>query len=500
MTSPGGAKVKRASATGRPGGRAEGPLPAGEVVARFGGIRPMAAKLGVPVTTVQGWNERGSIPSARRRQVLAAAARHGISLGPELVERGPHPVPRTERRTSAEPAPSPGVRAERLEPPEPRAAAGEAAPEGLAPEPQATGSVPPTAAPSPRRGRRLLIWSGAAVALVVVAVLAGQAYVPWQEAFAPGEAGPPANAQLEVAIEAPTGEAPQPVAGAFDEARLAALERRLDDLIAKVETLAAAPEAQQAGAEAVASDILARLEERIAALESAAPADSPQLRARLRAVEERLAEARGAGEGGQTLARRDDVETLSRRLAALEQRQGAAEAAFLLAVMGLGEALRSSGPFADGLAALRAVAGGDPEVEAALAGFAERADDGIPTLAQLRTRFARVADAAVRAAASPEPDSWLDRALGLLSGVVTWRRVGGDVPGDEVDAVVARAEAQLKAGDLAAAIEEVERLGGPAAAATSRWLADAQARLEAERGLKALTARALVRLGGEGGG
>ena len=30
-----------------------------KVVAAFGGIRPMAKKLGVAVTTVQGWKERG---------------------------------------------------------------------------------------------------------------------------------------------------------------------------------------------------------------------------------------------------------------------------------------------------------------------------------------------------------------------------------------------------------------------------------------------------------
>ncbi|HRQ83255.1 MAG TPA: hypothetical protein PKZ97_19240, partial [Azospirillaceae bacterium] len=35
------------------------------VIERFGGIRPMAAKLDAPVTTVQGWKKRGAIPPAR---------------------------------------------------------------------------------------------------------------------------------------------------------------------------------------------------------------------------------------------------------------------------------------------------------------------------------------------------------------------------------------------------------------------------------------------------
>jgi hypothetical protein len=69
---------------GRPdeGGSADGALPAQPVIQRFGGIRPMAQKLGVPVSTVQGWKERGAIPTNRREEVLAAAARHDIVWEP----------------------------------------------------------------------------------------------------------------------------------------------------------------------------------------------------------------------------------------------------------------------------------------------------------------------------------------------------------------------------------------------------------------------------------
>src|SRR4029078_10057200 len=41
-----------------------------------------AQKLGVPVSTVQGWKERGAIPANRREEVLAAAARHEIAMEP----------------------------------------------------------------------------------------------------------------------------------------------------------------------------------------------------------------------------------------------------------------------------------------------------------------------------------------------------------------------------------------------------------------------------------
>lgn len=494
MTSVGDAKGRPASARARSGDPAQGPLPAADVIARFGGIRPMAAKLGVPATTVQGWKDRGSIPPARRRGVIEAAARHGISLEPEVLERAPGPPPRTEEGAPTQPAPSPQPRPGRPQPLEPREPAPEGAPEG-------------PAAPAPRRGRRLLLWGGAALGLAVLALLAGRTYVAWQGEFAPGEAEPPADAESLAAIETSPGAPPEAVTDAPQEARLAALERRLDDLIAEVETAAAVPEAEEAGADAAPSGELARLAERVRALESAAPAEKQELEARLRTVEERLAGAGGVGEGGEAPARlgdvearlKDAVEAVRGVAAALEERKGAATIGFLLAVGQLREALRSSGPFAGDLDALRAIAGGDPEIQTVLAGLVPRAEVGIPTLAQLKRRFPRVADAAVRAAASPEGGSWLDPALSWLGGLVTVRRVGGDVPGEEVDAVVARAEAELEAGDLRAAIAEVERLTGPAAAKTAGWLADARARLEAERGLKALTARALIRLG-EGGG
>ena len=50
------------------------------LIQRFGGIRPMANKLEVPFTTVQGWKKRGAIPAARIDALRAAARRHGIKL------------------------------------------------------------------------------------------------------------------------------------------------------------------------------------------------------------------------------------------------------------------------------------------------------------------------------------------------------------------------------------------------------------------------------------
>ncbi len=57
-----------------------------EVIERFGGIRPMAKKIDVAVTTVQGWKKRGVIPANRREVIIEAARTHGVELPESLQE------------------------------------------------------------------------------------------------------------------------------------------------------------------------------------------------------------------------------------------------------------------------------------------------------------------------------------------------------------------------------------------------------------------------------
>lgn len=50
------------------------------IVEAFGGVRAMARTLGRPVSTVQGWKDRGSIPDGDKPVVLAAAITCGLRL------------------------------------------------------------------------------------------------------------------------------------------------------------------------------------------------------------------------------------------------------------------------------------------------------------------------------------------------------------------------------------------------------------------------------------
>ena len=63
-----------------PTAESTGESAAEQVIARFGGLRPTATKLGVAVSTVQGWKARGHVPETRHEELRNAAAAHDIDI------------------------------------------------------------------------------------------------------------------------------------------------------------------------------------------------------------------------------------------------------------------------------------------------------------------------------------------------------------------------------------------------------------------------------------
>ena len=52
------------------------------IIDQFGGVRPMAATIGKPVSTVHSWKMRGSIPDHIKPLILSSAQSEGIDLKP----------------------------------------------------------------------------------------------------------------------------------------------------------------------------------------------------------------------------------------------------------------------------------------------------------------------------------------------------------------------------------------------------------------------------------
>lgn len=170
--------------------------------------------------------------------------------------------------------------------------------------------------------------------------------------------------------------------------------------------------------------------------------------------------------------------------------------ALLLAVGQLQNTIERGQEYATALATVHSLAEDDPAFADELALLEEYAGAGIPSRRQLEAEFLPMAEAVRRADAVPPDADWLARTEAALEGLVSVRPVAGEVSGDNVPAILARAEGRLDHGDLAGAVDAMGALSGPPAAAAADWLAAANARLAAETALQTLTDRAVSRLTG----
>jgi uroporphyrinogen-III synthase len=215
---------------------------------------------------------------------------------------------------------------------------------------------------------------------------------------------------------------------------------------------------------------------RLATLEAAIgnSARLEDLSNRLNMLEGRTAEAHSV------LALSDRVtalETTARRTM-VEQ---SANIALLMAVGQWRDALQAGRPFALELQTAKALAAKIGAATIDDSAFVATASKGLPTFADLQRQFGPAAAAAMRASAMPEGTSaWYRRILDRMLAIVTVRRLDGDAAGTSTAAILARAEARLNEGNLAAAVREMEGLSGDAAMAATAWQTQAKARVAAE--------------------
>ena len=202
-------------------------------------------------------------------------------------------------------------------------------------------------------------------------------------------------------------------------------------------------------------------------------------------------------EAAEPAAASADVDRLSARVSALEthEAQTSQAAAAALAAAAAVEASQGSGPFADQMAGLAAISPPSPELTA----LVRLAEAGAPSRAALAASFPAYAARAASAARAPADGAGLAARISYqLSRIVTLRRVG-DVPGDSVDALLARAERQVEDGDLDHALRTLDRLPTGARDVIGGWRSRAERRAEIDRNAAALRARALRALAGAQG-
>lgn len=528
------------------------PNDAARIIEAFGGIRPMAKKLGVAVTTVQGWKERNAIPMRRLDELRAAAEREGIDLGALAVPTDGQPdggsaafpgreappgdyrpgdYPPEDRQPGADPVEAEPMRAEPM-----RAEEVTNTPSGVREAAGAASGPTVDAAPAQPAGRNRAFAFGLGFAgMLILGALIG-----WAAAvqFAGTDPDPEMAAAVEkriAAAENSAAEAGSAAAAAGSQA--AALAERLKAAEAATEALAGTVDTRNDGVALRALDgsvaalkaDLEALRQTVAAAQAdgrlaKVVADLAGLGTSVAELRKAVSEAAGktAGRDGEEEATRAALGALSQELGALSERVAAldrnrlanAENALsglaarlsaaetrldslkagggatgtVVALSQLRAAAASGRPFGAALAAAWKLAGGNESAAAIFKALEPAAAGGAPVLPVLRREFDALSARLVTSAGPAQAEGWIDRAWNRLKSTVVVRRTGRGVTGDTISALIAQAEVRLADGDLAGAIVRVRRMPAAAQNAASEWLSAAERRARIDTALDRLDA------------
>lgn len=152
----------------------------------------------------------------------------------------------------------------------------------------------------------------------------------------------------------------------------------------------------------------------------------------------------------------------------------------LMAVTMLRDAIIAGRPFTATFDTLSFLAANDPAVMTAAAPLKPWAEEGVPSLAELKQEFDALAGAAAWEAFKPEQVGWRNRVIGKLMSLVTVRRIDGIQDEKTADAYIKQAEDALKKDDLKTALTALEPLPEAAAKIMAPWQKKADIYLQAE--------------------
>ncbi|MGB6346431.1 MAG: mitofilin family membrane protein [Methyloceanibacter sp.] len=265
----------------------------------------------------------------------------------------------------------------------------------------------------------------------------------------------------------------------------AALDARVNDMEQRLQgSVAGALDAQKAetaaGLEAVQGEVTA-LKAKLGALAEANLGSEAELGPDLTEIDHRLAKLEGILPALST--------TIDRSAAS------ARSGAFAIAFANLRDAVSAGRPFAAELAAVQAL---HPETQD-LGDLGAHAGSGIPTVPELAQKLQTLAQASLTPPPPSASESFVDSVIASAKSAISVRRIDAAAASGEPGDVLARAEAALKQGDLAAAMQEIGTLPAPSRDAFTGWLDDARARIAADETLGKLESTVLLSLSGADG-
>ena len=173
----------------------------------------------------------------------------------------------------------------------------------------------------------------------------------------------------------------------------------------------------------------------------------------------------------ETMAKRDD-----------ERQANSERIVVSLQLANLKRVMEQGKPYGESLAEVEKIAGGLID----LSPLKAHREKGVAATAELVAQFRPLARTVLEAEQDQGQTSTVNRLLNSAKSVVQIRRVGADVQGDNAEALLARAEAHLKSGDLVAAAKEMKALKPELRGTAQAWLDQLEARVTVDRAVKAI--------------
>ncbi|HOO50283.1 MAG TPA: mitofilin family membrane protein [Alphaproteobacteria bacterium] len=483
------------------------------IIEAFGGIRPMANKMNVAVTTVQGWKQRQSIPGNRRDDILAAAQAHNIDLGSlldasfdDLQEKGVHEE--VEANTV--------VREKTVAPKATKSSAHEFETD----EQRAYSQIRMHSAQSGQNAKTTLVIAGV---LIIAAAAIGAVF-----AIAPKvnklDDQQQRIAELEQQVEQMQQKVSEKQSSSLIpddyKSQLSSLQNRVGQLAEQAQSYSSVLQGIQADLQSGnMQQRLAKVEQHLQTAVAQAKSmglqdmmtrvqmmqTSPEGVMQLDGVMQQLASAVSLPEG----AGEQDLEKVLGQLKEsdpliAETFKDVAPEDMKAAVMLIGMAqmrdslARDHASFDQDLMILKStLAKDDPELSAAIDRLAPKAKAGVLTPQGLSTEFRSLTGEIVAASLSGENVSIEEKAMARFGNLVTVEKDGEQISGTDTQIKVAQAQKLLDEGDVEGAIALLQQLEGPAAQKTQPFIDQAQATMMARQVQQMLGQNLLIKLKGQ---
>ncbi|HPD83770.1 MAG TPA: uroporphyrinogen-III synthase [Alphaproteobacteria bacterium] len=506
---------------------------ASEIIERFGGIRPMAAKIDTPVTTVQGWKKRDVIPANRRDQIISAAAKNNIDISD--LANGAAVANENESKASA--ANNEQEKSTVQKQPEAKTAEVQKLPQTSVPsvKPEAAAKVQkdnitPFKEQTPQaqthdkilkaleeNNKKAVIMSAwTAAGMILLAGIVGS-FLLWPSMKEK-------NAKIE-ALQEEVNEVSEKTSF-IDNIVPENMQQKMDDLQMQARNIQNTFEQLSDRANDMSSGLVGT--------------DAGPISRRLMVLEEQMSALSGASNFGGLVSRirsledtvqgqeqlKNSVEQLKAMVNKVDQRQenirdGLAEAqmeasgalgqtlegvsgndlkaaAMLIAFSQLRDSLNRQAPFENDLALLEKLVGDDnPELSQSLAQLAPHADSGVLTASGLSNEFKGLAGDVLASSLKGEDISFKEKLKARISNIFRVEKEGELVNGTQTQITVAKAQSLLDEGNIQGAITELKTLDGAAAQEAKPFIEQAEVSLLAERVQQMLGENILSRVKGQ---